>query len=60
MPHARIRLESIDESVPAIFAAHEAALEEADAAAAASPAGMEEAVAALTRFLTLAFGQRRS
>ena len=56
VPHPRVRFQTMDESLATIFAAHKAALRQSQGQPVPAPTNMEEAVAALDRFLTVAFG----
>ncbi|HET9532203.1 MAG TPA: hypothetical protein VFQ92_17720 [Blastocatellia bacterium] len=60
VPHPRIHLQSMDESLSKIFAAHKKSLRKARASPLPAPKSLEEAVGALERFLAVAFGQHPS
>jgi len=55
-PHPRIRFATMDESLPAIFAAHDTALRRSNRKSIPAPRSLEECVAAFGRFLTVASG----
>jgi len=56
VPHPRVRFQTMDESLATIFAAHQAALRTSQRHPIVAPKNLEDAVAALDRFLTVAFG----
>jgi hypothetical protein len=57
VPHPRIRLQSMDESLSKIFTTHKKSLRKAQESPLPAPKSLEEAVGALERFLIMAFGQ---
>ncbi|HSE98119.1 MAG TPA: hypothetical protein VLD57_07580 [Blastocatellia bacterium] len=54
VPHPRIQLRSMDESLLKVFAAHKRTLKKGKASPVPAPQNLEEAVAALERLLTVA------
>jgi len=56
VPHPRVQLQAMDESLPEIVAAHKASLLKPTSPPVPAPANLEEAVAALERFLKVALG----
>lgn len=56
LPHPRVRLECLDEPLAKIASAHQASLEQSTARPVAAPAGRDECVESLRRFLEAAFG----
>jgi hypothetical protein len=56
VPHPRIQLQTMDESLAKIAAAHKASLRQAAARPIPAPANLEECAAAFERFRSVAFG----
>jgi hypothetical protein len=56
VPHPRVELQSMDESLAKMFSAHKASLRKPKSAPVAAPTDFEEALAALERFLRVALG----
>lgn len=55
VPHPRVQLQSIDESLSEILAEHDRSLEKAQTPPSPAPKNLEEAKSALERFLTAAY-----